>query len=362
MHHTYVVSTVGTSLLTNGADEQTRRLLWKTANLREPEYAEADRLAVQERAHAVRARLEAASDAEAQKLSAELNGALTRRAAGPEYSHYLLATDTHQGALTAELVRDRLRAAGCREVTIVPLERLNTRSQQDFSRGIDRVLEWCDQTLPALREQGGRIVFNLAGSFKSLQAYAQTIGMIYADETVYIFEGGDLLTIPRLPIAFDTAPMRRHAGLLARLAQYDVVAAAEAADLPDAYLDRDGDQVCLSAWGTLAWNANKREILGGALAAQPGIAYLPSFQADFQRLLPAARAACQEAIARAARLYAEGGVAKLRADGSLRYSAMKGHAGIDHFRVDRGDRITCTATAAGLELRHCGRHGIEQRP
>ena len=363
MSHTYVVSTIGTSLLTNRAGEPLRKLLTKTANLREGEYEPSDRAAVWERAKSVGETLHSGARQSARDLSAELNGVLGLEATGPDFSHYLLATDTFQGGLTAELVRERLVGWGCRFANIQILAGLTTRSQAEFSRGIDQLLLWCDQTLPDLRKQNARVVFNLAGSFKSLQAFAQTIAMVYADETCYIFEGSkELLRIPRLPIAFNIDQMQSYAGLFARLAEGEMVSAHEAADLAEAYIDRDAGAAMLSRWGKLAWNANKREILKAHLAEQPGMVYEDAFRRDFEKLGPDERVAIQESLAKASIRWREGGLAALRADGGLQYSNMKGHPSVGHFRVGLGPRITCKPDGSALRLRRCGSHEIEKNP
>jgi putative CRISPR-associated protein (TIGR02619 family) len=356
--HTCIISTVGTSLLTNGADEETRRLLTKTANRAEADYDAADLDMVRQRIAAIRTALQQMTVPDIRRRSAELNAVFGLGLPAQETSHYLLCTDTLQGRSTADLVKEVLERQGCREVIVQPLERLTTANQEDFEAGITALLVWCDQTLPSLREQKARIIFNLSGSFKSLQAYAQTIGMIYADEICYVFEapGSPLLRIPRLPLQFDSSPLRAHAALFARLAtDREVTGIGELPDIPEAYLERVGDHAVLSRWGKLAWNSRKREILCESLIEQPGLIYENTFRKDFDDRLNS-RVAIQETLAKVAVLWNEGGLAKLRADGGLQYEDMKKHPGIGHFRVDRGWRVSCRPDGKHLRLRHVGPH------
>jgi hypothetical protein len=92
-------------------------------------------------------------------------------------------------------------ANGIVNVNIPSSNGLSTASTQAFAGGIDGVIEFLETEVKPLRSSY-EVVFNLTGSFKSLQGYMNTWGMFYADRIVYIFEGDNskLITIPRLPI------------------------------------------------------------------------------------------------------------------------------------------------------------------
>lgn len=359
-----VVSTVGTSLLTNAASEELRRLLSRAANLREEELPPGERDALRDRAGEVEARLASAPETEVRRMSAELNGVLSLGASDRETCHYLLCTDTYPGRLTTDLVGRWLRARGAAVVPIV-LEGFSTANRAAFARGVDFLLRWCEQTLPPMREQGWRITFNLAGSFKSLQAYAQTLGMFYADEIVYIFEGtgAELIRIPRLPVAWQTADLERHAAAVARLAQGELLPAGELADLPEAYLESDGACVTLSDWGWMAWNLNRKRILGGDLVEQPGLLYSDEFRRDYDRRRdPNERAALQDTLAKASVLWREGGLRRLRGDGGVQYEDLMNRGGVGHFRVTLSLRVTCEPAGERLRLRRFGPHDVNENP
>lgn len=152
--------------------------------------------------------LKTASVKEVQKLSAELNGFISFYGNGANLDeakqniHYLIHTDTYQGVKAAELIQAWGNHNGI-NMQPVKIDDLNTGSVEEFRLGVNNLVEWCAWTLPDYRSQGYNVIFNLVGGFKSLQGYMQTLGMFYADETVYIFEtGGELLRIPRMPVDF----------------------------------------------------------------------------------------------------------------------------------------------------------------
>ena len=173
-------------------------LLRESANLCGDELDKHQRDAIDERLKAAEQLL--ARDVDTiRAASAELNGILAiyqdQIGHGRHDFHILLATDTEQGKETAKLVKGYLNRSGIAcHVPVFPS--LSTRSHAHFSTGIKNVIRWCDETLLGYRDQGYRIVFNLVGGFKSLQGYMNTIGMFYADEIVYLFEGTkDLIRI-----------------------------------------------------------------------------------------------------------------------------------------------------------------------
>ena len=207
-----VVSTVGTSLISNLAREQSRdlnELLRNIAN--EPEQAlDADtKRSVSLLADRVLDTVDTADTSRLRRMSAELNGLVSlygERLFQPERRaldmHYLIATDTYLGMMSADLLALILEQLGFNTVIKPQFAGLTTKSYRSFSDGISRLVEWCHRELPPHRSPNSRIIFNLVGSFKSLQAYMNTLGMFYADEIVYIFEAEDaeLIRIPRLPV------------------------------------------------------------------------------------------------------------------------------------------------------------------
>jgi hypothetical protein len=212
------------------------------------------------------------------------------------------------------------------------------------------------------------VVFSLTGGFKSLQGYMTTLGMLYADEIVYIFEdkNAGLIRIPRLPMNLsDLECLREHAARLALLEHHEVVPRAEVSDIPEALLECDeGGDCTFSTWGASVWAANRTEILGAAgLLEFPSLVYTDRFVKDFQGLRDkSARAKVQSALAKASVLFAGGRMDRLRSDGGIQYADLEGGDNVGHFRVDLSLRVTCESKGQTLRLRRVGGHEILRDP
>lgn len=117
---------------------------------------------------------------------------------------FLICVDTFLGQSTADVLCELLREIELPSASKVVPRNLRTSSDKDFSHGIRELVNWCG-CLDSCRFQGYRVVFNLVGSFKALQGFMTAIGMFYADEMVYIFEGegSHLFSIPKLPVKVD---------------------------------------------------------------------------------------------------------------------------------------------------------------
>ena len=270
-----IVSTCGTSLLTNGASGELGGVLRRTANDREGELSPEDKKTLDARMAECGQRLERSSLEEARNLSAELNGLLGfyegQPSRGREDEQIFVHTDTYQGERTAEMLRAWGVAQGMVASTL-RVGSLNTKRLEDFHEGMGHLVEWCQETLPGYRETGYRVIFNLVGGFKTLQGFMQTLGMFFADESVYVFEGErKLLRIPRLPVALDAGArevMRRRADLFRRLS-WTTLPQASCAELPETLIYTLGDLCELSPWGKLLWGSFRRELYGETILPAP---------------------------------------------------------------------------------------------
>jgi CRISPR/Cas system-associated protein Csm6 len=368
-----IVSSVGTSVLTNGAPRELQQLLRDTANLRTDELTREQREAIDARVAAVRADLTGAEVARRQFLSAELNGLYGigegRLPGGSGCLHFLIATDTYQGESTAKLIAEVLRNENIPGVEIETPAGLSTRSQLHFSRGIRELIRWCEETLPGFEKAGYRVVFNLVGGFKILLGYLNIIGMFYADEIVYRFEGPDspLLRIPRLPIEFDHSLFERHANLCAQLEAGLTVPPEDLADWPEVLWEEVGPgQARLSTWGFLVWERCRDRLLGQSLLPFPCLEYDASFERDFDgHGNTRERVQLQETLALVSVLLQEskGDMGVLRRHGGLQYENYANtKPPLGHFRVNLALRVNCVAEAGGLRLRQFGGHEIERNP
>ena len=261
-----LVSTTGTSLLTNGASDETRRLLSRTANLSEKDLPAADRKALDQRIQEQRQRLSQAEQAEAIRLSAELNGLLAFyrgqfSPAAKRNRHVLLHTDTYQGEQVAKMIQEWLQNQEGQAETRT-FAGLSTRSVADFHLATSEIVSWAAGELPGYRGSGWRVVFNLTGGFKSVNGFLQAVGMFHADEVVYLFESSsELIRIPRLPINLDTkGVVMANLDTFRRLAVFGQAPLADCSALPETMLLINDDKAGLSTWGELSWAEAKPEI------------------------------------------------------------------------------------------------------
>lgn len=229
------------------------------------------------------------------------------------------------------------------------------------------LLDWCERTLTASNNLNRKIIFNLAGSFKSFQAYCQAIGMIYADEICYIFEGknSELLRIPRLPLQFDHKPLDDYKSIIARMAFGEIVSRDVLKSMPEAYLtiDENGDAT-LSTWGMLAWNSVKKDIMSEALIEYPKLAYLDTFRRDYEKINDVDRKVdIQMTLAHVSLLFEQKGLFALREHGGLQYEKyVNRNDQLGHFRLNNDWRITCEEKDGMLSLRRVGKHEVNENP
>jgi putative CRISPR-associated protein (TIGR02619 family) len=372
-----VISTIGTSLLTNQINRtEPNEKDWYT-RLRDTANYELEKIPepVQEIIKVLQARsqqvLDKSSIQDIRLASAELNGIYglyqEQLAQAQQDIHYLIATDTAQGQATAEIVQSYLQSKGIAQTSIYCPSRLSTASTELFSTGIDDLIVWLREQIVPLREQY-RVCFNLVGSFKSLQGYMNSIGMFYADEIIYIFEGAgsQLITIPRLPIKIDESAIAPHAMQLALIKAGHESAIAQVTEIPEAMLwEIDGKKI-FSTWGELIWEEVKLELLSQDLLAFPHLVYTDAFKADYKQVKDAKeRLKLQETLAKVAVMLDRSGgdPVPLKQDGGLQYDKYVNQNRIDHFRVTQGLRVSCESENGQLVLRRYGKEpDVNRKP
>lgn len=155
---------------------------------------------------------------------------------------------------------------------------------------MSELIEWCDATLKNYQNNSQvNVIFNLTGSFKSVNGFLQAVGMFYADECVYIFQfSSELLRIPRLPITLDsTGVIEQHLTTFRQL-EYQQLPLSQCQGIPETLLFRDGEFVGLSEWGKLLWkqaksNYYERELL---LPWSSKLVYSTEFGNSVERVQP----------------------------------------------------------------------------
>lgn len=365
-----IISTIGTSLLTNqikraNPDEKDwYSRLRDTANLNEEKTPEDVKQIIAILKQRADEQLLGAKISQIRRASAELNGIYgiyqDNLSQGKEDIHFLVATDTIQGKTTAKIVEDFLRKQGLNNTSTFAPPGLSTASTEAFSLGIDALIVWLEDTIPQLKRDQYKIYFNLVGSFKSLQGYLNTIGMFYADEIIYIFEGekSDLITIPRLPIAVDISLIKPYARQLALLDAGAGLSASETVGIPEAMLAEIDEKMTLSTWGQLIWNQCKDNLLSEDLLSFFNLEYQDSFEADYKKLKEKqARVKLQETLAKVSYFLedSDGDTTILKKHGGLQYDKYTNMGDVDHFRVTQGVRVSCRSSQGKLILYRYGK-------
>jgi putative CRISPR-associated protein (TIGR02619 family) len=368
----FVLSTIGTSILTNLINRRNPAeggwygIMRDSANLKEDALSAEAQAVIDTLTDRALEELLKNDVRNNRRISAEFNGIYGIYGGQlPQNSpdvHYLICTDTAQGRATGQLVRDVLQDGGLRVETFIP-PRLSTQDPESFTTGTKELIRWCEETIPAYRESGYQVIFNLVGGFKSLQGYMNTIGMFYADEVIYIFEAetSDLIKIPRLPIQIDTTVIREHLIEFALMDAGKLYPIEEVADLPETLLERVEENsktyVGTSAWGQLIWNRTKKDLLAAELLTFPRLEYMPSFRDDFNGHTDASeRVRLQEKLAEVSVLLDDhnGDPTPLKRHGGLQFEQFQGRPDVYKFRITRAIRVSCSLTEDGLKLRRFG--------
>lgn len=266
-----IVSTCGTSLLTNEVESELRKILTRFANQSKAEDVPLEhRQRIQRHVDARYEELIEETDLKRlMDLSAELNGVFRWYGGNPRITsdqHVLLATDTWLGESTAVILADVIKRYG-HQVEIKRVPDLRTDDPDRFRWAMSELVAWCAETLRGYRDAGYRVVFNLTGGFKSVQGFMQALGMIYADESVYVFERTEqLLRLPRLPVQLDSvAILRRHLPAFRRIHAGLPVQEAEVTEVPESLLYVLDGEATFSPWGELVWQEAYRAVYSADL-------------------------------------------------------------------------------------------------
>ncbi|MEB3282483.1 MAG: putative CRISPR-associated protein [Lyngbya sp.] len=379
-----IISTVGTSLLTNQIDPDIHPSSWlgrlnEAANytVEEMEYYPDVQNILETLKQRVEDKLydEDTEDDEIREISAELNGIYgiyEHTEKSQQDQHWLITTDTAQGEIAANIVQKFLESKGM-AVQVYDPDNLSTRSTEKFQDGIDQLLKWADETLREYKYNGYyKIRFNLVGGFKALQGYLNTIGMFYADEIIYIFEGSsELVKIPRLPIEIKKSVIKpvQFALMATEVGIWVKRSELEGVEPADTLLFIVDDEATLTNWGRLTWNNCKEDFLTTEkLLEFPKIKYEQSFSKDYQKNATDAnkKLDLHEVIAEVSASMIKYNGDTTRFDRRLNFSRYEGKKKceggilknqIDHFYIkNTGRRVSCILDKGQLYLRHYGEH------
>lgn len=375
-----IISTVGTSLLTNqididlDPDDWTKRLQ-QTANYTTDEINKYHQ-DISQIIEKLKRRAEEKLDdddtdiEEIREASAELNGIYglydKELERGISDTHLLIATDTAQGRVTAGILESFLKSKGISNTSICIQTGLSLSSSAIFVEGMAKLIPYIQNTIVDCQNRQYDICFNLVGGFKALQGYFNTIGMFYANELVYVFEGSnEVIKIPKLPVKINRAKVEPYKVQLAIMNAGDISTSwEEVKKVPPDWVLVDGNEMTLSAWGQLIWNQCKDEILSEELLNFPKLEYARSFKDDYQNQTDIQkRVKLQETLAKVAYLLTKNkdGVGALKKDGGLQFERYT-NTSIEHFRDTLGLRVSCKVLEkSSLSIRYYGTHNHVER-
>jgi putative CRISPR-associated protein (TIGR02619 family) len=367
-----VISTVGTSLLTNqvyrylSSDiESYLTRLENSANYSDDEIKHNPEIweTVQELEEHAQNILDKNIVKEVRKASAELNGIYELyenkiQDAKLDY-HYLITTDTAQGIITANLVKNFLQDKVEFVDTYTP-DKLSTVSTKNFHQGIDDLIDWVAKKVKEYPNYD--VYFNLVGGFKALQGCMNTIGMFYADKIVYVFEGkySKLITIPRLPITVDISKLKEHTATLALLDVGASLLPKKTENIPESMVAEIDGKMTISNWGGLVWKQCEDNLLSDTLLDFPRIFYEGTFKGDYKNIKDVNdKVRLQKTIAKVSMRLEESNGNTAEVAKQVEYFSYKGAKdkdGVDHFYVGIQFRVSCKIHNGILHLRHYGTH------
>ena len=376
-----IISTVGTSLLTNRIERETDDNHWykrlqQTANYSDEEVSQYHpdvKQIIAELKERAETELYSDDTERIREASAELNGIYglyneqieqgRSDEQGISDTHLLVATDTAQGRVAAEIVESFLKSKGLTNTSIHLQPGLSTASSEIFVEGMAKLIPGMQETITACKNSKYTICFNLVGGFKALQGYFNTIGMFHADEIIYVFEGSNtLITIPRLPVKVDVDKVEPYKVQLAMMDVGDINTSwEEAKEVPKDWVLVYGHEMTLSTWGQLIWNQCKDDLLSqNQPLTFPKIDYQNSFLDDYKKIEGNVeeRVKLQLTLAKVAQLLqkSNGDSSILKQDRGLQYDKYTNIKGsIDHFRVTKGLRVSCTSSQGRLLVRRYGK-------
>ena len=375
-----VITTVGTSLLTNQIDRTSNdEKSWSEELLRTAHYT--DEMMLDSEQHLIdiiedlkiRAENQLNGDIEDfRKASAELNGIYglynNKIEKAKSDHHCLIYTDTAQGRYCAMMLEKFLKSKGINNIEMLYSENFSTNSNEQFMQGIANLLPILKQKI--LEDyQGYTICFNLVGGFKAMQGYFNTIGMLYADEIIYILEGStnQIITIPKLPIIIDKPQVEKYAIPLAVMDIGKVPISWEPANkVPQDWLTYTGQEIGLSVWGKLIWNECKNELLSQDKLLNfhnfiKQLEYRSSFEDDYKNTSDLSKKIIlQEKLAKIAYLLINyrDGISALRTDDALRLRKYEEKPETEHINITKKElRVSCQVINNNkLSLRYFGTH------
>lgn len=196
--------------------------------------------------------------ADVSKISAEVNS-LDKLDIKDEDVLYLIATDTCDGELAAEILKAYLENKRINSnIFIEKIKDLQVEDAVKFERtGIKLLFEKIGTIMD--RYIGAEVIFNITGGFKGVVPYITIAGMLYKRQIAYIFERTtSLITLPMIPLDFDFSTVEKYYKKLSAIRDemqsekdfYDGISFDERADL-DTFCSHEDGLVYLTTVGEM---------------------------------------------------------------------------------------------------------------
>ncbi len=226
------------------------------------------------------------------RRSAELNGIIQfyrgNLASAKVDTHILLPSDTYVGTRSCEIVAEYLHRY-MEDVRVLQVKDLQTTDCAAFQLALgDLVTEIIALRQSLLHDQ--KLIFNLTGGFKAILGFLQSLGMFFADETIYVFEFSDsLLRLPALPVRLVPHDfVVEHLGVIRRLHSGLRVETGKCAGIPESLVLELFDEPTLSAYGRFVWESVHSEIYQKKLQVSPSalVRYSDRFLTSTEGLSP----------------------------------------------------------------------------
>jgi CRISPR/Cas system-associated protein Csm6 len=278
---------------------------------------------------------------------------------GKNDTHFFITGDTALGHTTSDIIREFLLKKGF-NIGVYNPSGFSMMNYATFAGGINQLFKWFGETIPGFKERGYKVYFNLVGAPRTLQAYMDIIGMLYADELIYIFEGmkSNLINLPKIPIQINTSFIQP---IEFALMEVGAIPVSEVNHVPDIFIDVIENEAIMSELGKLIWKECKNVFLSGDLLPFSFLVYNYSFKNDYNAIKnPKDRVRLNETLAKVAYLLRKfnGDTNVLRKDPGLHYRKLLNKSDINYFRVSQDLRISCKFINRTLELRRYGNPDI----
>lgn len=357
----YILTSVGLSSITNGLrDVFSPKEIYKNSNKQKDEIDKEFLEKFEVEFDKLKNKILSFNEKELSLLSAEINSLLKYNRFEKNDIHTLLCTDTYLGKKASELVEVFLKSKNL-TVNIYTQKDLRTDEIENFHIALADLTENLSQELQGYIDSNYEIVFNLTGGFKSVNSFLQTMASLYANKSIYIFEGSnELLEIPRLPIKVDEEFIVENYNIFRSLELGILVDEKKVEKLHKTLVLKIDNEYSLSAWGEMVWQKVKNKIYKEKLIEplqRDKIIYSKRFKKEFESLNPSEKLQLNKSIDKLERLVAFDENLK-----SLRYHPLKGEEASKYshefYPLDGNDsrRVYCNEIDGKKILEKIGPH------